>query len=272
MELPICFIRVSFYKSRKRGRGREIRRPGGRPVLLPVWGRGPLRLHSPRKGGSWRAARNLGLGSASIEVEAAGSAGIFSPSYVHCRHRRLPGCGHRGLLSQQPAQARPAVHPAALPQLVSSRDDLLLPVHGPLQPERLEERAGSAHVQGGVRPDLRAGNPHLCRVVPGQRARGGPYRRQEGNPDRRLRLGGGQCPARHPHAGDSGGQVPGPSRGVLCGPLRPEHVFPKLRRRLHHQGQGLLVPRAGTGCVRRDLRDPDLARGLFRLRLGPVDL
>jgi OPA family glycerol-3-phosphate transporter-like MFS transporter len=35
---------------------------------------------------------------------------------------------------------------------------------------------------------------------------------------------------------------------AVCG----EHVFPELRRGVHHQGQGVLVPRARTRRVRRD--------------------
>ena len=59
-----------------------------------------------------------------------------------------------------------------------------------------------------------------------------------------------------------------PGAGVLRR-LRAEHVFSELRRGLHHQGQGLLVPRARARRVRRHLRHPDLVRRVFRLRLGP---
>ena len=58
------------------------------------------------------------------------------------------------------------------------------------------------------------------------------------------------------------------SRRQLLGPLCAEHVFSELRLHVHHQGQGLLVPRARTRRLRRHFRDADFDRRLFRVRLG----
>src|SRR6185312_9253251 len=66
--------------------------------------------------------------------------------------RRLNGSHFRGrvpsdrdldVLPQQPAPTRWLVYVAPLRELVSPRHDLRLPLHGPLQPERLQKRARS---------------------------------------------------------------------------------------------------------------------------------
>ena len=46
-----------------------------------------------------------------------------------------------------------------------------------------------------------------------------------------------------------------------------QYVFPKLRRDVHHQGQGLLVSCARTRRLWRDFRDVHFRRRLFRVRL-----
>ena len=47
-----------------------------------------------------------------------------------------------------------------------------------------------------------------------------------------------------------------------------EHVFSKLRRDVHHQGQGLLVSRARTRHLWRDFWHAHFVRRLFCVRLG----
>ncbi len=56
--------------------------------------------------------------------------------------------------------------------------------------------------------------------------------------------------------------------GIFSVDLRAQHVFPKLRRRLDHQGQGELVPCPGTRHVRSDFWHINFVRHLFRIRLG----
>ena len=52
----------------------------------------------------------------------------------------------------------------------------------------------------------------------------------------------------------------------VFGALRHQHVFPELRRRRDRQMQRPMVPCARARRIRRDLRDPDIPRDLFRVR------
>ena len=180
----------------------------------------------------------------------------------------LPCARCRHLFLQQSAQARPVVSEPAFHQLVSTRNDLRVPLHGTLQPHRREECAWLAHVERRFRTDLRGGtvtyafsfliNGPLVDKIGGKR---GILIAALGAATANVALGVITWLV----LTDRIARALAPD---FFGGLRAQHVFPELRRGLDHQGEGELVSCARARCVRRDFWNTDFVRRLFRIRLG----
>ena len=128
-------------------------------------------------------------------------------------------------------------------ELMDNMSDNYYRAFGPGDPHKMGAFGYLFDDQTGTRHDLCRRHGDLCAVVSRQWPSRGQDWRQERNSHRRHRFVHRQRHARRADVADAHGKIEAEPRRDVFVFLFGEHVFPKLRRGFHHQGEVLLVPR-----------------------------